>query len=102
MDLEHKGQHLSAWISDAQMEKVKSLAISAGVTKTEVIRALIDGRALPERSYWKTYSTLASIGGLIKARVESGQHGSAYSLGCEILKIAHQLRDGHHDDGIGD
>ena len=89
--MKHRGVHMSFWVSDKQAEKIEALAVASGQTRTKVMKALIDKAPLLDRSYWKTYSQLASIGGLIKGRVDSGQHGDAYRLGVEILRIAREL-----------
>lgn len=87
----NKGVHISFWVSDEQAEKLDALAIASGQTRTKVLKALIDNRPLIDKSYWRTYSQLASIGGLIKGRVDNGEHGNAYKLGMKVLQIAREL-----------
>lgn len=82
---------MSFWVTEEQAQKIEALALASGKSKTQIFKALIDNAPIIDKSYWKTYSQLASIGGLIKGMVESGKHGNAYKLGMEILKIAREL-----------
>lgn len=87
----HNGVFVGCWITQEQAEKLEALAEASGQTKTKVIKALIDNAPIIDKSYWRTYSQLASIGGLIKGKVDSGEHGDAYRLGQRVLKIAREL-----------
>lgn len=79
------------WMSDDEMSRIEALCASSGYNRTKLFKELLNNRPLPDKSYWKTYRQLASLGGLIKKFVETGQHGNAYRLGCEILSIAKEL-----------
>lgn len=87
----HNGTCVSFWASDAEIEKLAYLSTSSGQSRTKVIKDLINEKRLPDKSYWKTYRQLASLGGLIKKFVDNGDHGNAYQLGCEVLAIAREL-----------
>lgn len=88
---DHKGTCISMWMSDEEMKKIEALMVSSGQTRTALFKNLLAGRSIPDKSYWKTYRQLAQIGGLIKRHVDNGQHGSAYKLGCEVVRIAREL-----------
>lgn len=87
----HCGVFVGCWITHEQAEKLEALAAASGQTKTKILKALIDNQPIIDKSYWRTYSQLASIGGLIKSKMDSGQHGDAYKLGQRVLKIAREL-----------
>lgn len=87
----NKGVHVSFWVTDEQAQKLDALAEASGQTRTKILKALIDNAPIIDRSYWRTYSQLASIGGLIKGKLDSGEHSDAYRLGQQILKIAREL-----------
>lgn len=87
----HNGVFVGCWLSQEQAEKLEALAAASGQTKTKILKALIDNQPIIDKSYWRTYSQLASIGGLIKAKMDSGQHSDAYRLGQRVLKIAREL-----------
>ena len=88
---EHKGVCISMWMSKEEMEKIEALEESSGKTRTQIFKDLLAKRPIPDRSYWRTFRQLASLGGLIKKFVENGEHGNAYKLGCEVLEIACEL-----------
>lgn len=88
---EHKGTCISMWMSDEEIAKIDALTTSTGYNRTKLFKELLANKPLPDKSYWKTYRQLASLGGMIKRFVENGQHGNAYKLGCEVLEIAHEL-----------
>lgn len=79
------------WMSDDEIAKIEALTISTGYNRTKLFKELLASRPLPDKSYWKTYRQLASLGGMIKRFVDNGEHGNAYKLGCKILEIAREL-----------
>ena len=87
-----KGVHVSFWISDEQAEKLDELAMSSGLTRSKIWKALLDRKMIPERSFARLCGEIAKIGGLIKGKVVSGKHGDAYRLGQELVKIARALK----------
>lgn len=89
----NKGVHLSVWISDEQAAKLEAMTAASGLSRSKVIRRLLDGQTIPERSYTRTLSELARIGGLIKSHVTAGRQDEALALGREVLKIARSLQD---------
>lgn len=89
----HKGVHLSVWISDELAAKLDAMTAASGLSRSMVIRRLIDGQPVPEKSYVRTLNELSRIGGLIKSHVTAGKPGEALALGREVVRIARELRD---------
>lgn len=87
----HRGEYFSCWLSEEQNEKLTALAESSGLSKSAVMRALLDGKHPPDQSYWKMYSQLASLGGLIKYLFAKGKRGEAWELGEELVACARAL-----------
>lgn len=91
--IEHKGKHLSLWITDAQGEKLEAISRASGLSRSEVIRRTIDGLAVPDKSYTRTLGELARLGGLIKSHIEGGERAEALAIAREVLEIARELRE---------
>ncbi len=87
----HRGTCISLWVSDEEYEKIEALKASSGLSRSDLIKKLLAGEPLPDKSYWKTYKQIASIGGMIKKFMENGTYGNAYKLGCDILATAREL-----------
>lgn len=88
----NKGAHLSLWITDAQAEKLNALSAASGLTRSNVVRRLIDGQAIPEKSYARTLGELGRLGGLIKSHIEGDERAEALAIAREVLDIARELR----------
>lgn len=93
MPPKHKGKHLSLWITDAQAEKLTAMSAASGLSRSDVIRRLVDGLTVPEKSYARTLGELGRLGGLIKSHVEGGERAEALEIAREVLAIARQLRE---------
>lgn len=87
----HRGTCISMWMSPGEMEKINALTTSSGQSRTQLFKNLLARRPVPDKSYWKTYKQLASLGGMIKRFVDNGQHGNAFHLGLQVLQIAQEL-----------
>lgn len=88
----HLGYKINGWVSAEARQRLEELAESSGRRKTAVLESLIMGRRLPEKSYLQTLNVLAKLGGLLKFSVQSNRQDQIYALGCEIVKIARELR----------
>lgn len=66
--------------------KLSRLAVSSGLTKTEVLRRLVLSKKLPNRLERKTFARIAQAGGLLK-HVARG-NSKIYWLGFEICELA--------------
>lgn len=91
--IDHKGVHLSVWISDELAAKLDAMTVASGLSRSMVIRRLLDEQSIPEKSYVRTLNELARIGGLIKSHVTAGKPGEALAMGREVVRIARELRE---------
>lgn len=79
-----EGSCVSLWLDNDQVKKLAELAKSSGKSRSDVIRAMIDRKRLPDVSFWQTYQMLAQLGAHLK---KTGDQAT----GAEILAIARRL-----------
>lgn len=93
MSAKNRGTFVGVWLSDEFYSKLRELAALSGKSQSEALRALIAQKPLPNKSFVKTLNQIAKIGGLIKAKVDSGEHGNAYALGQKVCRIVQEIRE---------
>lgn len=87
--MEKMSEFVGVWMNERQRERLDLLCEISGQSRSQVIRELIDGHVIKNKSWARACSAIASLGGLIK---KSARQDEVYALGQEIVKIAHEMR----------
>lgn len=101
----NKGLNLQ--LDEEAREKLEALARKSGKTKTAVIRQLILGRPLGDRTDKQTLAKLTQLGGMLGhlASVLAGKEGAeVVAMGIEIREMALKLsvKEEEHEEDAND